>query len=164
MSWFGGGGCHSWLDVILCLLSNSRCTCYWGTALLLFALLPHSSHKVNCWNDLYLRKTSETLKSWQYCQHGETTNTHSMSDSILILIFVVEQWKSPRDGIRLCDMSASQSIKYCWILASHWTMCGWNVSLNTKSNYREKYSCQIKIPVKRKTGTWCPRIQWKNKY
>lgn len=122
MSREGGGDFHSWLDVILCLLSNSKCTCYWGTALLLFALLPHSSHKVNCWNDLYLRKTSETLKSWQYRQHGETTNTHSMSDSILWLIFVVEQWKSPRDGIRLCDVSASQSIKYCWILASHWTV------------------------------------------
>ncbi len=70
--------------------------------------------------------TSETLQEWQHPQYGEHINTHTAyacvfvwrTDTVLISEFVVEPWNSPRDGIRLCDVSASQGIKHCWVFAS----------------------------------------------
>lgn len=113
--------CQEYRHKCPCLFRHKLSACYWGAAVLLFILLPHLSHKVNCWDDLYLSKHLRDITSlatpsvWRAQTQTEYVCVCLEKWHRPNLSSVMEPWNSPRGGITLCDVSASQSIKHSCI-------------------------------------------------
>lgn len=88
--------CQAYRYILMCLFKHRLCACYRGAAVLLFILLPYSSHKVNCWNDLYLSKHLRDITNLETPSAGRDKNTHRQyvcvccENTALIPEFVME--------------------------------------------------------------------------
>lgn len=89
----------SYISVCLCLLRRRLSARYWGAAALLFILLLPSSHKVNCWDNLYSSKHLKDITS--------LAKPISMVRTLIHTCVCLESWHHP--NLRVCYETMKRS-------------------------------------------------------